>query len=81
MNVSSPQFLTYYPLDPLVDESNANAVKILVRFSNGDPAFVERKVGLGKVILAASSAGAVSIEAAPEADLRSPGLSTRLLSG
>jgi hypothetical protein len=31
----------------------------MARFSNGDPAFVERQVGLGHVILAASSAGAV----------------------
>ncbi len=31
----------------------------MARFSNGDPAFVERRVGLGRVIIAASSAGGV----------------------
>ncbi len=53
MNLSSAHFLTYFPLTPVADES----AKIILRFSNGDPALVERRVGLGKVIVAASSAG------------------------
>lgn len=59
IDIASARFLTYYPLEPMVDESDANAVRVMARFSNGDPAFVERKVGLGHVVLAASSAGAV----------------------
>src|SRR5207302_203534 len=39
------------------DESNLGAVRVMVRYNNGDPALVERQVGLGHVILAASSAG------------------------
>lgn len=53
MNLASARFLTYFPLAPVSDDS----AKVILRFSNGDPALVERRVGLGKVILAASSAG------------------------
>ena len=53
MNLASAHFLTYYPLAPITDES----AKVILRFGNGDPALAERRVGLGKVILAASSAG------------------------
>ena len=53
MNLSSARFLTYFPLTALAEDST----KVILRFSNGDPALVERRVGLGKVILAASSAG------------------------
>ena len=58
LNLASARFLTYHALDPITDEEDPNAVQTLVRFSDGEPAFVERHVGLGKVILAASSAGA-----------------------
>jgi hypothetical protein len=53
MNLASARFLTYFPLSPVADQS----AKVILRFGNGDPALVERSVGLGKVILAASSAG------------------------
>lgn len=57
LNLGSARFTAYYPLDPATDASDPNAVQTLIRFSSGDPAFVERRVGLGKIILAASSAG------------------------
>jgi hypothetical protein len=57
LHLSGAQFYTYFPLDPVTDETNLGAVRVMVRFSNGDPALVERQVGLGHVILAASSAG------------------------
>jgi hypothetical protein len=53
MNLASARFLTYFPLAPVADDST----KVILRFGNGDPALVERRIGLGKVILAASSAG------------------------
>jgi hypothetical protein len=56
IDIASARFLTYYPLS---DDSDAASVRVMARFSNGDPAFVERKVGLGRVIIAASSAGGV----------------------
>jgi hypothetical protein len=58
VNLGSARFTTYYPLEPASDDADPNAVQVMMRFSNGDPAFVERKVGLGRIILAASSAGA-----------------------
>lgn len=58
LNLGLARFATYYPLEPVSDGADTNAVRVMVRFSNGDPAFVERKVGLGRVIIAASSAGA-----------------------
>ncbi len=57
MNLASPRFTAYYPLEPIADETNANATRVILRFSNGDPAFVEREVGLGKVIIGASPMG------------------------
>jgi hypothetical protein len=57
LHLSGAQFYSYFPLEPISDESNLGAVRVMVRYTNGDPAFVERQVGLGHVILAASSAG------------------------
>ena len=57
LHLSGAQFYSYFPLDPVADESNLGAVRVMVRFTNGDPAFVERQVGLGHVMLAASTAG------------------------
>lgn len=57
LNLGNARFTTYFPLEPISDDSDPNAVQVMLRFSSGDPAFVERKVGLGKVLLAASSAG------------------------
>ncbi len=56
LNIGIPRFQTYFVLEPQTD-ADPNAIQPLVRFSSGDPAFVERKVGQGKVILAASGAG------------------------
>lgn len=57
MNLGTAHFTTYYPLQPLWNARDPNAVQVLARFSNGDPAFVERREGFGRVILAASSSG------------------------
>ncbi len=59
IDIASARFLTYYPLDPVSDDADTASVRIMARYSNGDPAFVERKVGLGRVIISASSAGGV----------------------
>ena len=60
LNIASARFTQYFGLEATpeaADAANSNAVQVMIRFNNGDPAFVERKVQLGKVILAASSAG------------------------
>lgn len=60
LNVASARFNQYFGLEVIpepADSPNPNAVQVMMKFSNGDPAFVERKVQLGKVIIAASSAG------------------------
>ena len=57
MHLSGAQFYSYFPLEPMSDETNLGAVRVMVRFTNGDPAFVERQVGLGHVVIAASTAG------------------------
>ena len=58
LNVASARFTQYFGLEPALEANDPNAVQVMMRFSNGDPAFVERHVELGRVILAASSAGA-----------------------
>jgi hypothetical protein len=58
LNLGSARFTRYLPLEPVGESGDASTAQVMVRFSNGDPAFVERQVGLGRVILAASSAGA-----------------------
>lgn len=55
IDLGTASFTSYEALAPL--PAAAGAVRVMVRFTNGDPAFVERTVGLGRVILAASSAG------------------------
>ena len=57
LNVASARFTQYFGLEPTPDANDPNAVQVMMKFNNGDPAFVERHVQLGKVILAASSAG------------------------
>ena len=57
LNIGTARFLTYYPLSPEAD-ADPNAIQVMLRYSNSDPALVERKVGRGKVILAASGSGA-----------------------
>jgi hypothetical protein len=58
LNLGTAHFTRYETLEPLTEGVDPNDLQVMVRYKNGDPAFVERKVGLGKVILAASSAGA-----------------------
>ena len=57
LDIGTARFSTYFPLEPET-ASDASAIQVMARFSNGDPAFVERKVGMGRVIIAASGAGA-----------------------
>ncbi|HZO86756.1 MAG TPA: BatA domain-containing protein [Chthonomonadaceae bacterium] len=57
-NLGSARFTTYYPLEPVTEEADPNAVQVMLRFSNGDPALVERRIGMGRIVLAASSASA-----------------------
>jgi Aerotolerance regulator N-terminal/von Willebrand factor type A domain len=57
LNVASARFTQYFGLEPTPDAADPNAVQTMLKFSNGDPAFVERHVKQGRVILAASSAG------------------------
>ena len=57
LHLSGAQFYTYFPLEPVTDDKNIGAVRVMIRYTNGDPALIERQVGLGHVILAASSAG------------------------
>ena len=57
MNLGGALFTSYQTLEPVNDEKNLNAVKVMLRFTNGDPALVERQLGLGRVILSASGAG------------------------
>ncbi|HLJ56449.1 MAG TPA: BatA and WFA domain-containing protein [Chthonomonadaceae bacterium] len=57
LHLSGAQFFTYYALDPANDEASLGAVRVMIRYNNGDPALVERQVGLGHVVLAASTAG------------------------
>lgn len=56
INLGLARYTAYYQLSPLEDAAAAINTQILLRFSNGAPAFVLRKVGRGQVILAASSA-------------------------
>lgn len=54
INLGSARFTLVYDLAPPVNDP---ATTILCRFSGGQPAFVERRFGQGKVVLAASTAG------------------------
>ena len=56
LNLGTARFTTYYPLEP-VQTKDPNDVQTMLYFSKNDPAFVERKAELGRVILAASGAG------------------------
>ena len=47
--IGSTQFFSYWRLEPASDAS------VLARFSEGDPALVERSIGKGKVLVFASS--------------------------
>jgi hypothetical protein len=54
LDLGAGRFSTVYDLTP----DNDNSVRTVLKFSGGQPAFVERRVGQGKVILAAAPAGA-----------------------
>ena len=53
INLGSARFTQLYDLAPALDAG----VRVLCKFSDSKPAFVERRFGQGKVILAASTAG------------------------
>ena len=57
LNLGGALFTAYHVLEPVSDEKSLSAVKVMMRFSNGDPALIERRAGLGHVILSASGAG------------------------
>lgn len=57
LDIGGARFAAYFPLE-LSPEADMNAIQVLMKMSNGDPAFVERKTGQGRVILSAISAGA-----------------------
>ncbi len=57
LDIGTARFSTYFTLEP-ENSADASAVQVMARFSNSDPALVERKVGMGRVIIAASGAGA-----------------------
>ncbi len=54
INLGSAQFTLVYDLTPL---PNDPATTVLCRFSGGQPAFVERRFGQGKVVLSSATAG------------------------
>lgn len=54
IDLSSARFSVVYELAP---DKNDQSTRILCRFTGGQPAFVERRVGQGRVILAAMTAG------------------------
>jgi hypothetical protein len=58
LELSPARFTRYETLEPVSDPNDPNAVQVLIRYSDDDPAFVERRFGLGHVIQAASGAGA-----------------------
>lgn len=57
INLGSAHFNRYLALEPVLEGVEPGEVQVMLRFGSKDPAFVQRKVGLGYVILAASSAG------------------------
>ncbi len=56
MDIGGARFTAYFPLE-LATDADLNSTLVLMKLSNGDPAFVERKVGQGRVILSAISGG------------------------
>jgi hypothetical protein len=56
LDIGTARFGTAFPLEPATD-ANASAISVMARFSNGDPALIERKIGMGRVIVSAVGAG------------------------
>jgi hypothetical protein len=56
LNLGTAAISTYCRLTPVASADESSAVTVMARLSTGEPAFVERKVGLGSVVLAATSA-------------------------
>ena len=54
IDLSSARFSVVYELAPPKDDQT---IRILCRFTGGQPAFVERKIGQGRLILAATPSG------------------------
>jgi hypothetical protein len=53
VDVNTAEFLRYYRLQP---KEGDRTVRVMARFTSGQPALVERGFGLGRVVLAASPA-------------------------
>lgn len=56
LNIGDAAFNTYFNLVPSNPIDSASAPRVLVKFSNGKPAVVSSTLGLGKVVLFASTA-------------------------
>ncbi len=56
INLGLARFTAYRQLTPLDDSSNPGSIQVVLRFGDGSPALVQRQVGRGQVMLAASSA-------------------------
>ncbi len=52
VEVGTAEFRNYFTVSPRDDPS----VRVMARFTNGEPALVERRFGLGKVVLCATAA-------------------------
>lgn len=53
VDVGTAEFLRYFRLEPAPGD---DSIRVMARFASGDPALVERRFGLGRVVLAASAA-------------------------
>lgn len=53
VDVGTAEFRKYFPLRPAEDD---RSVRVMARFTNGAPALVEKQFGLGRIVLAASTA-------------------------
>jgi hypothetical protein len=57
INLGSARFTTTFDLNP---DLNDDTVRVLCRFTGGEPALVEKRIGQGRLILCAAPAGAGS---------------------
>lgn len=53
VDVSTAEFTRYFKLVP---KEGDKTIRVMARFANGDPALIEKQFGLGRVVLAASTA-------------------------
>lgn len=59
LDIGTARFTAAFPLEPATD-ADTSAVSVMARFSSGDPAFVERRVGMGRVLVSAVGAGSAN---------------------